>query len=249
MGLFRRSIPRVVKDKLKDSPLGLLSSILSELQFFRGNRFYGQTAEDAILQNLLNQANGFYIDIGAGKPKSGSNTQIFYLRSGWQETLVDPIARNVRILKLLRPKDLVLESLVGSGKGPTKFWEFEPYEYSTVVKSVADRVLSIDGVRLKSCTDRSIISLDEITKNSEFLSPTLLTIDCEGFDLEVLESNNWNRFRPTVICIEEWDFKFGAEEGQIGTYLLNLNYSRFAFTGLSSIFIDKTNLFGVGLGN
>jgi len=247
MHFIRRSIPRVAKDKLKDSPLGLLSSIFNELRFFRGNRFYGQTAEDAILSKLLSQVNGFYIDIGAGKPKSGSNTQIFYLRAGWHGILIDPIPRNARILRLLRPKDLVLESLVGSGKGPINFWEFDPYEYSTVVQSVADRVLLIDGVRLKSMAQRSIRSLEEITQNCEFFTPTLLTIDCEGFDLEVLESNNWNRFRPTVICIEEWDFKFGTAEGQIGAYLLNLNYQRFAFTGLSSIFIDKSNLFGVGL--
>jgi FkbM family methyltransferase len=247
MHFIRLSIPRIVKDKLKDSPIGLLSSIFKELRFFRGNRFYGQTAEDAILQKLLPQTNGFYIDIGAGKPKSGSNTQIFYLRGGWHGILIDPIPRNARILRLLRPKDLVLETLVGSGIGPINFWEFDPYEYSTVVQSVADRVLLIDGVRLKSVSQVSICSLEEVTKNFEFLTPTLLSIDCEGFDLEVLESNDWNRFRPTVICVEEWDFKFGAEEGQIGAYLHNLNYKRFAFTGLSSIFVDKSNLFGVGL--
>jgi hypothetical protein len=33
--------------------------------------------------------------------------------------------------------------------------------------------------------------------------PTILTIDVEGFDLEVLKSNDWNRVMPRVICVEE----------------------------------------------
>ena len=29
-----------------------------------------------------------------------------------------------------------------------------------------------------------------------------MSVDCEGFDMEVLESNDWNEFRPTLISIE-----------------------------------------------
>lgn len=240
------ALPRVFKDALIDSPFGFFRLITQELMFFRGNRFYGQTAEDGILQKLLMQVSGFYIDIGAGKPKSGSNTQIFYQRAGWTGILVDPINRNVRLLKYLRPSDLVLECLVGNSKEEIEFWEFEPYEYSTAEKKVANRVLEIEGVRLKKHTRCVVKTLAEITKDCDFLFPSLLNIDCEGFDLEVLESNDWDRFRPTVICIEEWDFKFGTGETEIGSYLLNLHYSRFAFTGLSSVFIDDLNLHGVG---
>lgn len=242
----RRVIPRVIKDTLNDSPFGFFRLIIQELMFFRGNQFYGQTAEDGILQKLLIQPNGLYVDIGAGKPKSGSNTQIFYRRAGWNGILVDPISRNARLLKLLRPRDLVLECLVGKGKAEIQFWEFEPYEYSTADKNVANKILQIEGIRLKKRTWLGVKTLAEITKDCDASVPSLLSIDCEGFDLEVLESNNWIKFRPTVICIEEWDFKFDLEETEIGSYLRNLNYSRFAFTGLSSVFIDDLNLQGVG---
>lgn len=239
-------IPRVIKDKLKDSPLGLVKSLYEEIRFFRGRRFYGQTAEDAVLQLLLNQDKGFYIDIGAGKPKRGSNTQIFYRRTGWSGILVDPISRNVKILRLLRPKDRIIESLIGVEKGPIMFWEFDPYEYSTADKTVADRVLLIVGVRLKDCSNRTVLSLEEISIGNDFSIPTLLSVDCEGFDLQVLKSNNWIKFRPTVICVEEWDFSFETKNSEIGAYLYNLGYSRFAYTGLSSIFVDESNLHGVG---
>ena len=83
MKIMNRLISRTVKDYLKDSPLGFVKSLLEEIKFF-GHRFYGQTAEDAVLQFLLKFDKGFYIDIGAGKPKRGSNTQVF-LSQGWLE--------------------------------------------------------------------------------------------------------------------------------------------------------------------
>ena len=32
-----------------------------------------------------------------------------------------------------------------------------------------------------------------------------LSIDCEGLDLNVLKSNDWNKYRPTIVCIETHD--------------------------------------------
>jgi hypothetical protein len=111
---------------------------------------------------------------------------------------------------------------------------------------VADRVLLIDGVRLKDCSNRTVLTLEEISIGIDFSMPTLLSVDCEGFDLQVLKSNNWIKFRPTVICVEEWDFNFGTKNSEIGAYLYNLGYSRYAYTGLSSIFVDDSNLYGIG---
>jgi hypothetical protein len=34
-----------------------------------------------------------------------------------------------------------------------------------------------------------------------------ITIDVEGFDLEVLESNNWNKYKPKYILIENYNNK------------------------------------------
>lgn len=32
-----------------------------------------------------------------------------------------------------------------------------------------------------------------------------LSVDVEGLDLEVLKSNNWDKYRPKVVVIECWD--------------------------------------------
>ena len=61
-------------------------------------KFYGQSAEDAILQILLPERNGVYIDIGCGNPIKTSNTFVFYKR-GWKGVVVDPISLNQNFLE------------------------------------------------------------------------------------------------------------------------------------------------------
>ena len=39
----------------------------------------------------------------------------------------------------------------------------------------------------------------------------VLSIDCEGLDLEVLRSNNWAKYKPTIILVES----FGSDLAQI----------------------------------
>lgn len=33
-----------------------------------------------------------------------------------------------------------------------------------------------------------------------------MSVDAEGFDLEVLKSNDWDKYRPTVLLVESLDF-------------------------------------------
>jgi hypothetical protein len=65
-------------------------------------------------------------------------------------------------------------------------------------------------------------------------------IDVEGFDLEVLKSNDWNRYRPKVIIIES-DFSIKIDiYSEVVTYLELQNYR---LIGKSIINGDLGNLF------
>ena len=68
----------------------------------------------------------------------------------------------------------------------------------------------------------------------------LLSIDTEGYDLEVLKTNDWIRFRPEVIIVENENVDFDKLlEDPIYAYLQEKGYILHAYTGLSMIF--KTN--------
>lgn len=181
--------------------LNLLTSLYSSRR--RGG--FSQTGEDLIIAKFFPEPGaGFYLDVGSGQPVIGSNTYRFY-RLGWRGILIDPIPRNVRLTRLLRFKDRIIESLVGEFNETRSFFEFEPYEYSTTDKSTAEKLISIGEVKLVRILEYKTMLLSDLDLTFKPTEQCFLTVDVEGFDLQVLRSINWQEFRPRVICVEAWE--------------------------------------------
>jgi len=88
---------------------------------------------------------------------------------------------------------------------------------------------SIDGIRQKGYDNTSITIpvstlekiLDEIDlTNLNVKTIDLLSLDVEGYELEVLQGLNFNKYRPTYILIEIYIQQFNS----IMKYLLENNY-------------------------
>lgn len=235
-----RKIPRNTKNTLKDSKLNILIHLHQNFKaLICAEKFYSQTGEDAILSKLLPGKSGSYVDVGAGHPVKTSNTYLFYKR-GWRGICIDPIAVNRKLHRIIRPKDKFWCALIGPDKGSRIFYEFEPYALSTVDEKVAAKVMEIKDVRLLSSRKLQILPLSEIIPSS-IKGPVFLNIDVEGFDLEVLKSNDWSVFRPEIICIEEWQpLEKSKDISDIEFFLTQKNYTKLAYTGLSSIFITNS---------
>lgn len=200
---MKRFIPLKFKSKLKGTFFGKLYFVALSL-FLSTNprvKFYGQCGEDKFLSEYLPESDGFYLDVGAGQPVRGSNTFYFY-KKGWSGILIEPIEFNIKLLKLFRRRDLVIQKLVGLSEEPVVFYEFVPTEYSTTVKTIADDLVNQGKLFQKSYILDSIAisNLDIISKPQ---NPSLLSVDVEGADLDVLNSIDWLKFKPRVICVEE----------------------------------------------
>jgi len=83
------------KSTIKKQPLLLfLILIRSEYKLkINSTGYYSQFGEDQILDKLLPEKKGFFLDIGAGRPIRYSNTYLFYKR-GWNGILIDPLTAN-----------------------------------------------------------------------------------------------------------------------------------------------------------
>jgi hypothetical protein len=80
--------------------------------------------------------------------------------------------------------------------------------------------------------------LDEckVPDNIDFMS-----IDVEGLELEVLKSNNWEKYRPGIILLEELDKKItDFNNFQTLKFLEPLGYSLFAKTYNTIFYIDNS---------
>ena len=206
-----------------------------KIRFFPKS-FYGQSSEDAILQILLPEKSGVYIDIGCGNPIKTSNTFVFYKR-GWRGIVIDPISLNQKLFCMLRPKDKFILSVVGSDNPKTKFWEFRPYEYSTANEKLALELIKTKQAKLIDMKLLPNLALSELSISMNPEQPSLLCIDVESLDYEVLLSNDWARILPRVICVEE--ITSSTEPNEIEIFLNSIGYAKYAWVGISSIYIHK----------
>jgi FkbM family methyltransferase len=63
-----------------------------------------------------------------------------------------------------------------------------------------------------------------------------LNVDVEGFDLKVLQSNDWNKFRPTYILVEDLTFDVNhAEKSETLSFLSSKGYSLTSKCGVTLI--------------
>jgi FkbM family methyltransferase len=193
---------------------------------------YSQEGEDLILERLFqDQYSGFYVDVGAHHPKRFSNTHRFY-RRGWRGINIEPNPDALALFQRRRKRDINLGYGVANKDGELLYYMFNDPALNTF-----DRELSgqrpADRYRIVETKNIPVQRLSEILE--EYLpsgtSIDFMTIDVEGLDLEVLESNDWSRFRPACLLVEATQFNLENPcAAPIHSFLGSHNYELFAKT-------------------
>jgi FkbM family methyltransferase len=188
----------------KDDILRSLSEVYPEFQ--HRTLSYSQEGEDIILARMLsNVQSGFYVDVGAHHPFRFSNTYLFYLR-GWRGINIDASPGSMALFDRYRPRDINIEALVGEGDELVKLYVFDEPALNTASEAVMrDRLVNAPAYKFTRELDLPSRRLTSILSSSlpENTQITFLTIDVEGLELEILESNDWDRFRPRIILVEQ----------------------------------------------
>jgi hypothetical protein len=65
-----------------------------------------------------------------------------------------------------------------------------------------------------------------------------MSIDCEGHDRIVLESNDWSRYRPAILLVEDMAREKNA---YMTRYMLQKGYSLFFHLHLTKIFVSQSS--------
>lgn len=163
---------------------------------------YSQKYEDIIIDRLLKfKKRGFYIDIGANDPDNLNNTKRFY-NKGWYGINIEPNPILFKKLQLSRNRDLNLNIGISNHQHRLLFHIFDPHTLSTFSKKQAD-IYELNGNKITKKTSIKTFQLKEVfkkyVKNKKI---DFISIDTEGYDMLVLKSNDWSKYKPMVICIE-----------------------------------------------
>jgi FkbM family methyltransferase len=161
---------------------------------------YAQHDEDLILLALLHDVTkGFYVDVGANYPVIDSVTKLFYDK-GWIGINIEPIKSLAEQLKEARPKDINLQLGAGASKGSAVLREYTDVSghstFDTAQKHQHDKTMAHVDYEVE------ILPLKQILADNDVKHIDFMKIDVEGFEYEVVAGNDWERYRPQVVCIE-----------------------------------------------
>lgn len=196
---------------------------------------YAQNREDIILNGFLGKVKkGFYVDVGANHPIQDSVTYLFY-KKDWHGINIEPIQGLYDELVSLRPRDINLKLGVGSKRGKLTLRQYNGREgLSTFSNEMKSEYTSHHKDGVFEDVEVPVRPLKEILKGYEDTDLHFMKIDVEGFEQEVIEGNDWNKFRPWLLCIEAnhifQPWQAILEENQ---------YQEVFFDGLNKYFLAK----------
>jgi FkbM family methyltransferase len=209
---------------------------------------FSQEGEDLILRRIFGkQASGFYVDVGAHHPRRFSNTYNFY-RRGWTGINIDPNPDAMRAFETDRSRDINLQCGVADRPGNLTYYRFDEAALNTFDADVVASRLANTPYKLLGSIDVRVEPLAVILERSLPANQAIdfLTIDAEGMDLQVLQSNDWQRYRPRCVLVESLGVSLeDVLRGEIFLFMSDQGYELFAKTFNTLVFRERADR-GVG---
>lgn len=205
---------------------------------------YSQQGEDVTLLRLLaNSESGFYVDIGAFHPFKYSNTCIFY-KKGWSGINVEPNPDVRPVFLQHRTRDINLNVAIGNSNEELSYYKFNDPAVNSFSVEHVEKWKQAKGFYVTEVIKIKIRKLSDIL--AEYLPSEkridFMTIDVENFDLEVLQSNDWDLYRPYILLVEEEVLHFDNYlESPIIKYLYEKDYEITTVCNGTLFFIDKSS--------
>ena len=168
---------------------------------------YSGNHVDLIVEELFkNKKKGIYIDVGCRHPFISNNTYKLY-KKGWEGINIDLDYTFIDSFDFHRPKDCNIQVGVSDRIGKQNmYFHHERSSINTLEES--------RGHRAKETKNIEITTLNNIIENSKFFDQEIdfVSIDVEGFELNVLKGFDIKKYKPKILTIEYIDPTMKEEE-------------------------------------
>lgn len=182
------------------------------------------------------------MDIGAFHPFKFNNTYLFY-KFGSVGINIEPNPGAIQAFKKYRPKDLNLNVGVGPQSGVMEYFQMAHKTLNTFSKQEAERMQSEEGIAIEKTFQVEIKTIVDVIRESSFKTfPDFLSIDIEGYELEILGSIDYSNDSPKVICVETVLYSNSGKSmknEELIAFLQSKNYYHYSDTMINSIFVRK----------
>jgi FkbM family methyltransferase len=206
---------------------------------------YSQHGEDILMATalkMLKRKHITYLDIGAHAPVALSNTYLFY-RGGNSGVTVEPNPSLYRQHRRLRPRDVCLNAGIAIGtEKEMDYFIFKDSVMNTFSKSQAE-YLARNTSHTEYTTQRlPMISVNAVVARYFTSPPSLVSLDTEGSDLDILKAWDFSKWRPDIFCIETLTYSENGTERkleEVNTFMASKRYSVYADTYINTIFLNQ----------
>ena len=207
-------------------------------------KFFSQYDEEIILWRFFkNKRRGFLVDVGAADGVRYSNSRYLIKFFDWNGILIEPHPEFQKHLHSIYAKSKNVHLCNYAVANKTQTSNFYMYgkdkhaQVSTLSDEFKQRVIHTHGDKYLEPIKVETMPLKKLLV--EYNSPDkidFMSIDCEGSDMEVLQSMDWVRFEVNLVCIEH-----SMDKTMLMEYMNSIGYSYYDETlGNSFFFKDNT---------
>ena len=176
-------------------------------------------------------ARGFFVDVGCFHPTKNNTTYVLY-RRGWRGINIDIDSIKIEAFNLRRPRDINIACAISNQAGTAKYWRRGFWSDLNSLERL-ERIQNEKGWRKIEVQTDTLTNLIDQTSCKDY-PIDFLSVDVEGHNLAVLQSLDFERYRPKVICVETWDsrienvmrsdlYAFLMAQGYVLVNWINLN--------------------------
>jgi FkbM family methyltransferase len=205
---------------------------------------YSQCGEDLLIQYvfaLRGIKNPSYLDIGANDPFFINNTALFY-EQGSRGINIEANPQLLEQFKINRPRDINLNIGISNNEEELDFYIMKDNTLSTFSREESEFMIS-KGKVLKEVKKIKLTTISAVLEkhlNNKF--PDFLSIDVEGMDFQILQTIDFTKSTPKVICVEAAEYSpigAGARRNELIDFLVSKGYYEYANTNLNAIMVDR----------
>jgi len=144
---------------------------------------------------------GVYIDVGCHQPFLNNNTYPLYKR-GWSGINIDLDFNTIDMFNFFRKRDLNIQAAISDVEHETDLFFFHN-------RSAVNTLSKQSGLKAKEIKKVKTKTLNSIIELSKFKDEKIdyISIDVEGFELNVLKGFDINKYKPDLVIIEFIDIK------------------------------------------